>query len=240
MYTRSAALYDLIYSWKDYGREVDYLLGIIQARVPGARSVLDVACGTGEHLRYLTNFDRTGLDLDPELLRVAGLKLPDVRFVRSDMADFDLGSQFDVVLCLFSAIGYVVTVPRLNAAIACMGKHLSPGGILCVEPWFTPEQWRDSQISMRTAETEDRKVCRIFEGGQHGKTSTNTLHYLVANGGKVEYFTESHNLGLFCQEEMRQAFENAGLTVEFDPVGVEDRGLYIGRRHSEVPPGLYC
>jgi SAM-dependent methyltransferase len=230
MYTRSATFYDLIYSWKDYRREVDYLLAIIQAQVSGARSLLDVACGTGEHLRYLTNFDRTGLDLDPELLRVAGSKLPDVRFVCSDMADFDLGSQFDVVMCLFSAIGYVLTVPRLNAAISCMGKHLSPGGILCVEPWFTPEQWCDSKVSMRTAEQEDVKVCRIFEGGQQGKISTNTLHYLVANGGKVEYFTESHNLGLFSQEEMQQAFDRAGLTVEFDPVGVENRGLYVGRR----------
>jgi SAM-dependent methyltransferase len=230
MYTHSAMFYDLIYSWKDYRREADYLLAIIQARVPGARNLLDVACGTGEHLRYLTKFDRTGLDLDSGLLRVARAKLPDVRLVHSDMADFDLGLQFDVVVCLFSAIGYVVTVPKLNAAISCMAKHLSPGGVLCVEPWFTPEQWIDSKISMRTAETEDLKVCRIFEGGQNGKTSTNTLHYLVANSGKVEYFTEFHNLGLFTQDEMRYAFENAGLTVEFDPVGVENRGLYIGTK----------
>src|SRR5208283_1005015 len=163
-------------------------------------------------------FDRTGLDIDPELLRVAGTKLPDVRLVHSDMADFDLGSQFDVVLCLFSAIGYVVTVPKLNAAISCMARHLNPSGVLCVEPWFTPEQWLDPKASMRTAEKGDLKVCRIFEGGQRGKTSTNTLHYLVANGGKVEYFTESHNLGLFTQDEMRHAFEIAGLTVEFDLV----------------------
>jgi len=233
MYTHSATLYDLIYSWKDYGWEVDYLLGIIQTRVPHARTLLDVACGTGEHLRHLTGFDRTGLDLDPELLRVAGTKLPDVRLVHSDMADFDLGSQFDVVLCLFSAIGYVVTVPKLNAAVSCMARHLNPSGILCVEPWFTPEQWLDPKVSMRTAEKGDLKVCRIFEGGQRGKTSTNTLHYLVANGGKVEYFTESHSLGLFTQDEMRHAFEIAGLTVEFDPVGVENRGLYIGTKSRD-------
>ena len=230
MYTHSSTLYDLIYSWKDYGWEVDYLLGIIQTRVPHAETLLDVACGTGEHLRYFTDFDRTGLDLDPELLRVAATKLPDVRLVHSDMSDFHLGSQFDVVLCLFSAIGYVVTVPKLNAAISCMARHLNPGGVLCVEPWFTPEQWLESKVSMRTAEKGDLKVCRIFEGGQHGKTSTNTLHYLVADRGKVEYFTESHNLGLFTQDEMRYAFEVAGLTVEFDPVGVENRGLYVGTK----------
>jgi hypothetical protein len=35
---------------------------------------------------------------------------------------------------------------------------------------------------------------------------------------------------LFTQDEMRYAFENAALTVEFDPVGVENRGLYIGTK----------
>ena len=79
MFTRSATLYDLIYSWKNYRREVDHLLAIIHARVPGAKTILDVACGTGEHLRYLPDFDRTGVDLDAELLRIARTKLPDVR-----------------------------------------------------------------------------------------------------------------------------------------------------------------
>jgi len=235
MFTSSARFYDLMYSWKDYEREVNYLLAVIQARLPGAKSVLDVACGTGEHLRYLTNLDRTGLDLDPELLRIARKKLPGVRLVHSDMTAFDLGREFDVVLCLFSAIGYVVTVRKLNAAISCMARHVIPGGILCVEPWFTPEQWFPQKTSMRTAEKGDLKVCRIFEGGKRGKTSTNRLHYLAANGAKVEHFTERHNLGLFTQDEMRYAFENAGLTVEFDPVGLENRGLYIGAKNSSAP-----
>jgi ubiquinone/menaquinone biosynthesis C-methylase UbiE len=105
MFTQSAAFYDLIYSWKNYRQEVDHLLGIIRARVPEPETILDVACGTGEHLRYLPDFDRTGLDLDPKLLGVARRKLPDVAFILADMRAFDLSRQFDVAVCLFSAIG---------------------------------------------------------------------------------------------------------------------------------------
>jgi hypothetical protein len=154
--------------------------------------------------------------------------------VQADMTAFDLGREFDVVLCLFSAIGYAVTVQKLNASISCMARHLIPGGILCVEPWFAPEQWIPQQISMRTAEKGDLKVCRIFEGRTSDSTSTNILHYLVADGGKVEYFTECHNLGLFKQEEMCCAFENAGLSVEFDAIGLENRGLYIGTKPTSI------
>jgi hypothetical protein len=71
-----------------------------------------------------------------------------------------------------------------------------------------------------------------MRNGQNGRISTNTLHYLVADGDIVEYFTENHDLGLFAEDEMRAAFERVGLTVEFDPVGLENRGLYIGTRRS--------
>jgi ubiquinone/menaquinone biosynthesis C-methylase UbiE len=233
MFTQSAAFYDLIYSWKNYRQEVDRLLGIIRARVPEAKTILDVACGTGEHLRYLPDFDRTGVDLDPKLLWVARKKLPDVAFILADMRAFDLNKQFDVAVCLFSAIGYVRTIEKLDAAVSSMAKHVSPGGILCIEPWFTPEQWSHRKHpSMTTAEAGDFKVCRIFAGGQSGKISTNTLHYLVADGDKVDYFTERHDLGLFTEDEMRAAFEAVGLTVHFDPVGLENRGLYIGTKRS--------
>lgn len=226
MYTRSARFYDLIYSWKDYRKEAEYLLELIRTRMPTAKSILDVACGTGEHLRYLQQFERMGIDLDPQLLAVARNKLPGVEFVEADMTAFSLGREFDVVVCLFSAIGYAATLEKLDAAISCMAEHTAAGGLLIVEPWFTPDKWMPGKTSMRSAEDGDLKICRIFASGQEGKVSANTLHYLVAEDGKVEYFTESHRLGLFIEEEMRDAFDGAGLNVEFDPVGL-GRGLYV-------------
>src|SRR3712207_7289123 len=45
-------------------------------------------------------------------------RYPDVRFHQGDMTDFDLGRRFDVVVCLFSAIGYVLTEERLRQTLA--------------------------------------------------------------------------------------------------------------------------
>ena len=229
MYTRSAAFYDLIYSWKNYRQEADQLRSVIRAHRPEAKTILDVACGTGEHLRYFPDFARTGIDLDPELLSLAKAKLPDAHFVEADMKGFDLSCQFDVILCLFSAIGYAVTVENLNASISCMARHLNPAGIMLVEPWFTPERWADRRSpGMTTAENGTLKICRIFVGRRSGKISTNTLHYLVADSDNVEYFTEQHDLGLFTEEEMHCAFVKVELSVEFDPIGLTNRGLYLG------------
>ena len=138
MFTKSAAFYDALYSFKDYPGEAERLHALIQERTPPAsapRTLLDVACGTGHHLQYLRRwYTVEGVDLDAGLLDLARQRLPDVPLHQRDMADFDLGRRFDAVVCLFSAIGYVKTADRLRRAVACLAAHVAPGGVLVVEP----------------------------------------------------------------------------------------------------------
>src|SRR5215471_3671310 len=110
MFSQTAQYYDTIYlAMKDYGAEVAKLTVFIHqyCRSTGNR-LLDVACGTGLHLSYLKHrFQVEGLDLDEQLLAIARHRNPDVPLHHADMIGFDLGHTFDVVTCLFSAIGYV-------------------------------------------------------------------------------------------------------------------------------------
>jgi ubiquinone/menaquinone biosynthesis C-methylase UbiE len=52
-FVESAELYDAIYHFKNYQRECERLRTLIFEAVPAGREILDVACGTGEHARYL-------------------------------------------------------------------------------------------------------------------------------------------------------------------------------------------
>jgi len=95
MFSKSAALYDLIYGqFKDYADECRRIAELLKRIRPGAETVLDVACGTGEHARLLSRdhgLRVDGLDLEPEFVRLAQRKNPEGRFVAADMTDFDLG-----------------------------------------------------------------------------------------------------------------------------------------------------
>ncbi len=75
------------------------------------------------------------------------------------MLDFDLKRQFDAVTCLFSSIGYVKTKSRLGKAIRNISRHLLPGGVLLIEPWFTPEQWHPGRASMTQVDQTRREDC---------------------------------------------------------------------------------
>jgi SAM-dependent methyltransferase len=97
----------------------------------GEVHLLDVACGTGRHLEYLRErYDVEGLDISLELLAIARQRLPGIRLHHGDMTAFDLGKTFDLVTCLFSAIGYVKTLENLRRAVGCMARHLKAGGLL--------------------------------------------------------------------------------------------------------------
>jgi ubiquinone/menaquinone biosynthesis C-methylase UbiE len=229
VFTRSARFYDAIYSWKDYPGETAKLLALIREQNPNARSLLDVACGTGKHLELLReHFDVEGLDLDEELLAIARERLPGVRFHHGDMRAFDLGGTFDVVTCLFSSIAYTRTVEDLERAIASMARHLSPGGVLIVEPFFAPDQWEPGHPWAVFVDEPDLKIARMDVGRPlENGVATIEFHYLLATPQGVEHMTERHHVALFTEEELRAAFRVAGLDPEIDPEGLMSRGLYI-------------
>ena len=228
MFSRSADLYDALYdTFKDYRAEAERVRALIG---PDARTVLDVACGTGRHLELLReHYDVVGLDIDPELLAIARSRVPGVELVEADMTNFDLGRRFDAVTCLFSSIGYARDEEHLRAAVAAMGRHVEPGGLLIVEPWLAPEAWRDGHVAMLVLDEPERKIVRMNRADRDGDISVIDFHYLVGTPEHVEHFTERHQLGLFTDEQYRAAFAAAGLDVEHDPEGLMGRGLYLGR-----------
>jgi SAM-dependent methyltransferase len=229
VFTRSAALYDLFYDWKDYADEARTVTRLVREIAPDARFLLDVACGTGRHLQHLAeNFEVEGLDLDEELLRVARERNPGIPLQADDMATFSLGRRFDVITCLFSSIGYLHGVCILRQALSNMAAHLRPGGVLLVEPWFGQEEWIDGHIGAHFIDRPELKAARMNVASSRQRLSILNFHYLVATPEGISQFTEEHSLFLFSDKEYREAFEDAGMVVSHDAEGLEGRGLYVG------------
>jgi len=228
-FLQSAELYDAIYHFKNYQRESEQLRNLIDLLVPGARTLLDVGCGTGEHAKFLKQYYAVdGIDLNNSYLEAARTKNSSGKYRCADMTDFDLGSSYDVVTCLFSAIGYVRTAVCVERAIWSMARHVRPGGALLVEPWLPPDRWKPGALSVHTGETRDGLVCRMALNGRQDNLSIISLHYLHGTGRGIRYYREHLELGLFTKEEMTRAFGRAGMRVDYEPEGLIGRGLYIG------------
>ena len=198
MYSKSAHLYDTIYQamGKDYAAEAHMIHELVDRyKKTEGNTLLDVACGTGLHAGFLEEFYRVeGLDIASDMLSVAREKHPGIRFHRGDMRNFNLHKQFDVVTCLFSAIGYMETPARLHQAVSAMNRHLLPGGVLLVEPWLSPEDWHTGSVHASFVDQPELKIARMNLSGRKGNRSTFDFRFLVGTPQGIENFTEHHEL----------------------------------------------
>jgi len=224
--------YDKIYSFKDYEQEAQQVLRVAEDHLRASgKSLLDVACGTGRHIEYLKDrYEAEGLDISEGMLAAARIRNPNVTFHHGDMTGFELGRSFDVITCLFSAIGYAKTLDLAGRAIACMSRHLNPGGVVIIEPWFAPTAWQAGTVHAMLVDEAELKIARVNTSFVNGRISHFDLHHLIGTPEGTSHFVEHHELGLFEIDEMKQLFTDAGLSVTYDAEGIAGRGLYVGEK----------
>ena len=232
-YTRSAEIYDVLYSEiVDYAAAAERLSLLIRERKPDATTILEAACGTGSFLFHLQgDFDVHGFDLSEDMLAIAGDKVPSAELRQGDMVDFEWNEKFDAVICMFSSIGYLTAAEDLERAYRRFAAHLQPDGVLVVEPWFPPDVWTEGHIGTNRAEGTDITVLRMNSSWleEDGRVSAMDMHHLVGRPGTVEHFVERHRLRLVTPSEHLAAFAAAGLAMEHDASGlIVERGLYVG------------
>jgi SAM-dependent methyltransferase len=235
-----AALYDATFCsrGKDYPGEAGAIIELVRQRYPGARTLLDVACGTGLHLQtFASDFDHVeGVDLSPDMLAIARRRLSGVPIGAGDMRTFDLGRTFDAVTCISNAVAEVETLDGLRAALRRMAAHLVPGGVLVVEPWFFPENYLDGYVGGHLFRDGDRVISRVTHSARDGRTTRHTVAFMVADPAGITPFSEVLVHGLFTREEYLEALTDAGVAAELVPgfCLADGRpngpGLFVGRR----------
>ncbi|OGT37556.1 MAG: hypothetical protein A3F11_02760 [Gammaproteobacteria bacterium RIFCSPHIGHO2_12_FULL_37_14] len=227
-----AKYYDLIYSWKEYKNEAQIIKSLInQYKKSTGNNLLEVACGTGKHIQYLKDsFSILATDFNKDMLAVAQKNISDVTFKQADMIHLDLDKKFDVIICLFSSIGYVKNYKNLNKTIENFSKHLNKGGVVIIEPWFTVSSYKTGLPTMTTYDGDDIKIARLSICKKRGILSVMDMHYLIAERDKkMTHFIERHELAMFDINKMLGVMKKNGLKAKFLKNGLmKERGIYIG------------
>ena len=108
--------------------------------------MLELACGTGRVLLEIARqgIPCAGVDLSPGMLarlRAKGAP-PSLRLVQAPMQRFDLGSdRFALIYSAFRGFQHLYTVEDQLACLACVRRHLAPGGAFAFDV-FNPKLGR--------------------------------------------------------------------------------------------------
>lgn len=132
---RIASFYDKLMSSIPYIEWVDYIEQIMQSNALKPKSILDLACGTGTVSLLLRKrgYDVVGVDLSDAMLKVARKKAADaglnIPFHCQDAAQLKLKEKFDLCVCLYDSLNYILDDDLLLAAFRGVRRSLQPGGI---------------------------------------------------------------------------------------------------------------
>lgn len=231
-YNKFAEYYDSFYIPQlEYESVSKRIRGIIKELGKSrGKEMLDVACGTGNYIKYLMkHFNITGLDINPQMLKIARRKYPDIKFIHNDMRSFRLNKQFDVIICMFSSIGHLQTYRNLEKAIRNFSKHLKSGGVMIIEPFIDPDKCIDNILDSFSINTPELKLTRMNTGKIKGGVVEYDFHTLAGTKGKIRYFSEKVQLGLFERGKVLDIMLKAQLSAEFmEKQTGYNRGLYVG------------
>jgi SAM-dependent methyltransferase len=126
------------------------------------RSVLDAGCGTGRVARELARrgVDVVGIDLDPDMLATARRRSPELEWVQADLASFDLGRTFDLIVAAGNVM--ILLTPRTEPAVlANLARHLRPDGWLIAGFQLRPEHLTIADYDGAAEHAELRLVERF-------------------------------------------------------------------------------
>lgn len=127
-YDAIAQFYDAFVG--DPAEKAAWLKQLVQKHQPSAKNVLELACGTGTVLKYLSaDYQVTGLDNSAGMLRLAQEKLPGTTFIEADMSNFALHTKFDVVICVYDSINHLLRFSQWESMFNTAAQHLNPSGL---------------------------------------------------------------------------------------------------------------
>ena len=203
-------------------------------RACGATTVLDCACGTGQHLVMLSRlgYDVHGSDFSEEMLTVCRANLQrmgvkaETRCCDYRVLESVWHQPFGAVVCLTQSLNHMLTHEDLIAALTSMRRCIAPGGVLILTQGTTH---RTLQSEFRfDLVVNNRDFSRVF--ARDIEEHFQTIHVLDVFHSNERMGMKQHDIRIriVLDEEYRELLQEAG----FSTVAV--LGGYDGRPYDRT------
>ena len=210
LYTDWATIYDEIYQQLfDYNKDFAFYDSHLQAY--NAYKVLELGCGTGHlALKFCSNgYAYTGMDMSANMLALARARVPDARFIESDIRHFKIAEKFDAVLMTGRTISYLIKNMDVIQTFECISKVLKSGGLLifdaidAVDLFSNFDKIQSETLEIKTKQTEYKRNATNKMNLETGFTWDWATAYFQKIGNEFEKIgNDKTTLRAFTKDEL--------------------------------------
>ena len=220
-YSSFAEVYDTLMddidydAWAAYYR--DLLLDASGETPKRLGRVVECACGTGSITARLAafGFQMLGVDLSPQMLRVAERKMRDfgvsVPLVCQDMTRLDVPGRAGAVLCTCDGLNYLREPGDVLKFFERCRSVLKPGGLLCLD--VSTRAKLQGQIGNAFLGEERPGMAYLWQNTWNDETQSvrmDITFFVQEADGRYRRFREEHRLRAYSEAELREMLAAAG------------------------------
>ncbi len=202
-----AKYYDLIHEKKNYQKESAYINGLIQNYNSGAKTILDIGCGTGNYAFAMQElgYQVNGVDSSSDMIQIANGKLSKSKYTSSSpsfscgrMEDYDCQKKFDAVICLFFSLCYQTTDDLIFKSLSRFKDQIKDNGILIFDFWHKDGVLSQKpELKIQNYSTEDLEITKLVQPKldvSFDCVGIDYTFYLENKKNEISKFKEFHNL----------------------------------------------
>jgi len=218
MYNNMAFIYDELMDDVDYEGWFNYIKKILNKYRKNPKSVLEMACGTGNLSYFLARegYDLTCFDISSDMLSIAYNKLyefKNVTIFNQDMTNFNLFKKFDCILSACDSINYIIEKRDLINTFKRVREHLKEDGIFIFD---ISSYYKLKNIIGNNIFVEDREDV-FYTWLNNFRENENIVEFYLTffikdKNGLYKRFDEEHVQKAYTIEEIVDFLEKAGFS----------------------------
>jgi len=218
LHNELAKYYDLLSSsFIDYQSEVESLDRIF--RKYNVKEILDVGCGTANHIIYLSKkgYRCYGLDASEQMLNIAIAKSRrenvKIKFFKGDIRTFILRKKFDAIISLY-VLSYMLTNDELKKVLKNIYTMLKTDGLLIFNVINAEANFPEYPTLGALNNENNIKIVRFDLYTVQDTIADWKAVYFIECNGSVSIYIDQTKVRQFHINEIREITEQCGFKIE--------------------------
>ena len=231
--------YDLIYSNKDYYKEVCYIHKLLKKHGLYKKTLLEFGSGTGKHARHFVKkgYKVHGIEKS-HAMTARCRKINGFTFQQGDIRTTKIKKKYEIILALFHVFSYQVKNQDLDRLFKNARHHLKMKGVLGFDFWYTPAvNFQKPKIRLLEIKKKNFKLMRLAEPTILKKKIVKVNYTILIKNlfnKKIDIIKESHLMRHFSLTELSRLF------VKHRFICLHTRELSSNRKPGKKTWGVFC